>query len=332
MMRATALLMMAAGVAADILTLSQLSSAISTGANKKVGFLSQGNYETVHDVLPNNTDVVIVGHSNDLEDMVANGTLLAGLVSGVPTAGRFVTFSSTLISPRAMFVKASLEEHIDAAIVRVLSKGLPQTFAAANPPFEMVTVFSCKGVPASFPFPTQTITTPVKIGALGPSNWGSDGNYLATPPTGYWPDYYNAIEAEFRAVYGVGFERVWYSSSADVMAALANGTIDATEPYWTVDSFYQGRGRKHLFEMSCITMGYDSTFFTRLTATQSDNNDGIKGWVLAIIIVISVLFAVALGFGIWLIVRERSGNPAFQPLAKTDTDKEMGDNEPNNYN
>jgi len=319
--------LMAAGVAGEILTLSELNTAITQGTNKQVGFLSQGNYETVHDVLPSDTVPVIATHSSELYDLVANGTLVGGLVSGVPEAGRFITFSSTLVSPRAMFVNAAWEEHIDAAIVRVLSKGLPQQFAANNPPFEMVTVFSCKGVPASFPFPAGPVTTPLRIGALGPSNWGSDGNYQVTPHVGYWPDYYNAIETEFRTQYGVGFERVWFGSSVEVMGALENGTIDATEPYWTVDSFHNGRARKHAFEMSCITMGYDSTFFTKRDPTpvalSAKGDDGLEDWVLAIVIILPILFVIAVAVGVWLIIKERAGNPVFQPLNKTDTETEM---------
>lgn len=325
MMRSAVALMMAVGAAAtEILTLSELNARITNGENKQVGFLSQGNYETVHDVLPSNVVPVIVGHEWELEDLVANGTVVAGLVSGVPDRSRFITFSSTLVSPRAMFLLPAVEEAIDAAIVRVISKGLPQSFAAAHPPFEMVNVLSCKGTPASFPFPNQTFTSPVKIGALGPYDWGEDGIYTVTPYVGYWPDYYNAIESEFSGQYGVGFQRVWYTTSTSLMNALAAGDIDATEPYWTVDSFHNGRGRKHLFEMSCLTMGYDSTFFTRREKTESaTGGDDLEGWVLALIIVMPILFLAAVAFGVWLICRERSGNPAFQPLTKTDTDTEM---------
>jgi hypothetical protein len=339
-MRAAAALvgLMAADVASkEILTLSELNTAITEGTNKQVGFLSQGNYETVHDVLPASTVPVIATHSSELEDMVANGTVVAGLVSGVPDRTRFITFSSTLVSPRAMFVNASWEEHIDAAIVRVLQKGLPQQFAAAHPPFEMVTVFSCKGNPTNFPFPAGAVTTPLRIGALAPGgnqpDWGVDGNYTANPPTGYWPDYYRAIETEFQTQYGVGFQRVWLPSSAAVMSALENGTIDATEPYWTVDSFHNGRGRKHAFEMSCITMGYDSTFFTKRdpvlpTAAATKGDDGLDDWVLAIAIVLPILFAAAVAVTVWLIIKERSGNPVFQPLNKTDTETEMQGEQP----
>jgi hypothetical protein len=31
-------------------------------------------------------------------------------------------------------------------------------------------------------------------------------------------------------------ERKFFDTSAQVLAALANGTVDVTEPYWTVDS------------------------------------------------------------------------------------------------
>lgn len=330
-MRTTAAVvgLMAAGVAGEILTLTELNNVIRQGPNKQVGFLSDGNWQTVHDVLPNDTVPVIVGHTAELEEMVANETLVAGLVSGVPDRSRFITFSSTLVSPRAMFVTAAWEEYIDAAIVRVIEQGLPQQFAAANPPFEMVSVFSCKGTPSMFPWPAGPVTRNLKIGALGPFDWGSDGNYTANPPTGYWPDYFNAIEAQFKQQYGFGFDRVYFSTSADVNNALINGTIDATEPYWTIDSFHNNRARKHLMEMSCITMGYDSTFFTRRAPVPAPipvvakGDDGLDDWVLAIVIVLPILFAAAVAVGVWLIIKERAGNPVFQPLNKTDTAVEM---------
>ena len=44
----------------DIESLSSLYSAILDGDNKKVGFLSLGNYQAIENALPYNVEVVIV--------------------------------------------------------------------------------------------------------------------------------------------------------------------------------------------------------------------------------------------------------------------------------
>jgi hypothetical protein len=71
----------------DYEDLPSLYTAISAGSNKRVGFLSQGNYETVKDMLPATTRPIIFSHTADLENAVTNGTLVAGLVSGACACG-----------------------------------------------------------------------------------------------------------------------------------------------------------------------------------------------------------------------------------------------------
>ena len=304
--------------AAEIDTLAQLNIAIA-GGNNKVGFLSENNFHTVQDILSANVDATIMTNTADLEEAVENGTLVGALISGVPDSKRFNVFSSLKVSPRAMFVAENsheLEEALDAAIVRVIKKGLPQSFAKKNPPFEMVSVFNCMAEPESWPFPNATFTSPVKIAALGPGDWGVDGNYKSNPPVGYWPDYYNAIEKEFKEAYGVGFERVWFSSSSSLMNALRDGTVDATEPYMTIDSFHEGRGRKSQFLISCITMGYDSTFFTRKQAAKEDS--GLSDGATVAIAALAGVSGLAILFILFVIKREKSGKPVFQPLILPD--------------
>ena len=71
---------------------------------------------------------------------------------------------------------------------------------------------------------------------------------------------------EFNAHYGVSFSRQWFNTSTSLMNALQHGEIDATEPYMTIDSFHNGK--EELFDVSCITAGYDSTFFTKKSAPE----------------------------------------------------------------
>ena len=204
-------------VLADIESLPALFTAITAGPNRRVGFLSQGNYETVKDMLPTTTTPIIFSHLEDLEFAVTNGSLVGGLVSSTP-AGSFHTFSSTLVSPRAMLtpdVPANdatfrpVLEALDAAIVRVIGAGkvaeASRTHTNSAGPFPYVAVHTCKPttVNAEFPFPSASnaavaafITRGhIRVGALGPYAWGRDGDYTQNPPTGFYPDYYNAISA-----------------------------------------------------------------------------------------------------------------------------------------
>jgi hypothetical protein len=91
---------------ADVTTLTSLFDAIDAGPNRAVGFLSQGNYETVKNVLPANVQVVIAEDTDHLYQAVRNGTLVAGLISGVPDAS-FHQFSSTLVSTRAIQINGA---------------------------------------------------------------------------------------------------------------------------------------------------------------------------------------------------------------------------------
>eukprot|EP01079_Euglenida_sp_SAG-EU17-18_P008768 gene8768-1571_t len=305
-------------VVGDIQSLTELNLAIAADPEANpVGFLSEGNYQTVHDVLHPGAVPKIMGDLAELEMAVADGSVSAGLLSGLPTdVTQFHLFSSTLVSPRGMLVtkdRDPLVDALDAAIVRVLSQGLPQRFAEANPPLKMVSVFNCKGEPEAFPYP------PLQAG--DPPNWAHDGNWQVEPATGYWPDYLGAIEAEFQERTGFGFELVWYNTSAGVMKALEAGEIDAPQPYWTLDSYHidsagLSRGRKSLFEISCITMGYESTFFT--LASTSDADSGLGPAAIAAIVVVALIAVVLLLAACFVILymthREKKGEPVFVPI------------------
>ena len=88
---------------------------------------------------------------------------------------------------------------LDAAIVRVLAVGGPNTYAQNNPPQTVIIINTCYVNSTLYPFPTADelanehwfIRKQVKIGALGPYDWENAGNYLTNPPVGFWPDYYS---------------------------------------------------------------------------------------------------------------------------------------------
>eukprot|EP00928_Gymnodinium_smaydae_P078902 TRINITY_DN62959_c0_g1_i1.p1 TRINITY_DN62959_c0_g1~~TRINITY_DN62959_c0_g1_i1.p1 ORF type:complete len:363 (-),score=56.29 TRINITY_DN62959_c0_g1_i1:60-1148(-) len=327
-------------VSADLESLGELYKAIETGSNRKVGFISQANYDSVHTVLPSNTEAVIVEHTDELVEMVRNGTLVAGLLSGVPPNEdkALHTFTSTLISPRAVLLSkdanaADMNDAIDAAIVRIQKASKDHAIARSNPPFEFVAIRTCRSDDeAKFPFPaagtaTGTLAAALTartftMSALGPSDWGNDGDYTATPPTGYWPDYVRALEAELKTAYGTDIKitRQWHTSSAGVMNAIANGQAHFTEPYMTVDAFHNGRSRKSSFERSCTTLGYDSTFFTRRSPPVAVD-DTVPVGVIAGGVIAGVVAVILAAFVVYLVMRERRGKPVFEPLVATENRK-----------
>eukprot|EP00038_Savillea_parva_P007831 m.172824 g.172824 ORF g.172824 m.172824 type:complete len:368 (-) comp13588_c0_seq1:222-1325(-) len=304
----------------------------------RLGVLSQGNFDSVHQLLPNGTTPVVYAHDSDLIQAVLNRSVDAGLVSGIPNPStNLVTFSSTLVSPRGMFSCRDAEcdttiEALNAAMVRALNDGAAAAAARNNAPFEFVAVHTCRtNMVDRFPFPTPvagdrlanaSARGSLRIAALGPYNWSNDGDYLASPPTGFWPDFLSAMEQHFITGMGFGFERVWNPTSDGTMEMVLNNTADATEPYWTVDAFYNNRARQHTFALSCTTLGYDSTFFVRDSAldaaSQEGDDDGkINDGALAAIVLGAALVA-AVAVAILVIVRrERALKSKYAEIDKT---------------
>lgn len=337
----------AGAASAELTSLDALQNSCKTACS--VGFLSTGNAETVHHLFPvASTKVIIVSHVADLIKMVQNGTLTAGLISGVPIDpnSTLYTFSSGQISPRGMAMTDAVDTRdlsaaLDAAIVRLQLAGTDYQLAAANPPFRFVAVKTCKASASSalayFPFPNQTVATGklktalargyLNIASLGPYNWGgNDGDYTASPPQGFWPDYYNKLEQQLQGAYGANFslKRVWKLSSAATMQLLLDDQADATEPYWTVDSFFGGRARKANFRFSCTSLGVDSTFFTaKPTLSTPTGTAGVKevvvkettDFAVAIGVAIAVVGVGALACVLMLVSKERAGSPLFAPLS-----------------
>lgn len=103
-----------------------------------------------------------------------------------------------------------LREAIDAALVRAIHAGdyqrIESQYFASNG-FESVAAFTCGINPDYFTFPDAASATgqlkdvldakELKVAALGPSNWGYQGNYEEEDPSGLWPDYMNAVFAQF---------------------------------------------------------------------------------------------------------------------------------------
>merc|ERR1711963_416474 len=140
----------------------------------KVAFISQANFDSVHNVLPDSVQVVLCDGTShfgltcsgtqDMINLIKNGDLLAGLISGLPDhdqAPHLNTFSSTVVSTRAMLMAPALSSDtphgtnsnstssfdlslaVDAAIVSLQQAGKDEQIRLANMPFEFIAVHTC---------------------------------------------------------------------------------------------------------------------------------------------------------------------------------------------
>ena len=145
---------------------------------------------------------------------------------------------------------------------------------AANPPFQAAAMFTCAVQEGTFPNASTATgqlrkvinSGKLKVAALGPYNWGVDGNYEAEPePTGFWPDYLEAVVDALSAGLGtkIKTKRVYRESSTETLQLLLDGKAHVSEPYFATNGFFGGLPRQDAFHMSCTTLGYDSTFFAR---------------------------------------------------------------------
>lgn len=312
----------------------ELYELLALRASPTLGVLSDGNFDSVHHLLPSTTRGVIFESTASLEAAVEAGAVDAGLISGIPqnANGLLGTFSSTLVSPRAMFSCGeeecdTLVEALDASIVRALDQGADVEAARNNPPFEYVSVHTCRTSEWSrFPYADATQGDrldqarqrgTIRLASLGKYDWGNAGNYTASPPTGFWPDFERAIEIELERHLGVSFERVWAPTSDATMDLVRDGLADATPPYWTIDAFYENRARQHTFAPTCTTLGYDSTFLVRIDPSSSSSNRksaSSRSIALASAATAAIMGAFLVATLGYVRQRELNNDPLFQPL------------------
>jgi hypothetical protein len=275
----------------------QLYDYLNAKETPKLGVISQGNFDSVHHLVPDKTIPVIIDNTDHVVEFTLNGSVDAALLSSAPApVKKIIQFTSTLVSPRGMFTADpadTLRLAIDAAIVRALHDNVDRKAAANWPPNNFVSVHTCRTDEVDrFPFPDAVPGDRLQealdrghvlIAALGSSsnigegsNWGKDGDYTADPPVGFWPEILGGVEKAFKDHYGVGFQRVFRGSSADTMNLLLSGDADTTEPYWIIDGYHEidgvQRPRPHAFISSCTTLGTDSTFLVLDTALQEEDN------------------------------------------------------------
>ena len=273
--------------AGSLRSLATLRAHLSTEGGA-VAFIGEGNYHSVRHVLPPSVEegglweVEYIQDADELEAAVANGTVLAGLLSGEPedVLSMLNTFSAGTISPRAALLAPecvapsnALNSALSAAIMHLQATGGFRDAVAANHPFEAAAMFTCAVQEGTFPNASlaegalrDVLDTGVlKVAAFGPRDWGVDGNYTADPPTGFWPDYLSALVAALADGMGapIAMERVYANSATATLQLLLDGEAHISEPYFATNGLFGGLPRQDAFHMSCTAMGYDSTFFTR---------------------------------------------------------------------
>ena len=75
-------------------------------------------------MLPPNTEKVIFGHVSDLYEAVKNGTIIAGMTSGIPEEEGLHVFSSTLVSPRTSLLKKDIVQQSEDEDLAIDSEDL----------------------------------------------------------------------------------------------------------------------------------------------------------------------------------------------------------------
>eukprot|EP00039_Didymoeca_costata_P018143 m.332267 g.332267 ORF g.332267 m.332267 type:complete len:354 (+) comp16912_c0_seq1:305-1366(+) len=344
-------LVVAAVVVADasdgnIENLNQLYSVLQNGENKKVGFLSDGNYHTNQHLLPPSTIPLIMQSVGDLEAAVENDTLVAALMTGMPSE-EFHSFSNDLVTLQAPLFgtgpnSTDLIKALDAATVRIIEDGTDVEIAKRNPPFELIGVHTC-GASGAFEFPPTENATGLlkevldtgilKVAALGPYDWEESGNYTDTSnPTGFWPEFMTSVLIEINKAYpnhNITLERVWRAGSDSTLDLVHSEAAYMSEPYFLVSGYYPSSGgisRKAAFDVGCTILGKDSKFFTKkhypvlpeqnfTTVESSVKEDGNVS--TGLIIGIAVAGGVALlGIiaAVILIRNEKKGKPIFSQL------------------
>lgn len=267
--------------------MEQLNAAIKTGPNRKIGFLSQANFESVRGFLDHGAQPILFDDTSALYAAVKQEEVIAGLTSGVvhKEEGPFNVFPSKVISPRAFQMKKGddswqLLQATDAAIVRTQLDGELKKAVDDNCPFKATYVQNCyTGDREKVPFPLEETATGllkdviekrvIRILAHGTPenkpNWKEDGNYQVDPPTGFWPDYVQYFLGQIQKEYGddISLERVWMKGEEGTRKVLS-GDVHMTEPYFIYEGLsFDNVPRKWTFEFSSIVMGYQQQYLTK---------------------------------------------------------------------
>jgi len=114
--------------ASGIKSMDDLYEKISQGPIRKIGFIGEGNYDSVSHLLPANVDPVYEREQTNLDDLLDGGIILAYYISesGGPSsasAGR-VIYETGVISPRvALFRPDSQDECVHSNALKAVQEG-----------------------------------------------------------------------------------------------------------------------------------------------------------------------------------------------------------------
>jgi len=164
---------------------------------------------------------------------------------------------------------------VDAAIVSLLGQngwlhGLRQTSGYTHP----IEVTTCTPTASMWTWPSAVDASGILARVLAAGEvrvagvqWkkGGAADYKTSPlaPTGFWPEYMNAIATQMSTHYGknINVKRVYYANSDLVIAAVANGTdVDMSEPYYYLGGFHDSQPRIEALHSSCVTVATASAF------------------------------------------------------------------------
>jgi hypothetical protein len=108
-----------------------------------------------------------------------------------------------------------------------------------------------------------------------------------------------------------------------LLTAVKGGAVDVSEPYFVVGGLYRGRGRSAQFAFSCFTFASSSTYFT--TKNDNTNNEVLSAGAVSGIVIGAVLLFFGCIFIVYMIIKERKGEPLFMPLRNQDELEEISD-------
>eukprot|EP01068_Selenidium_serpulae_P012298 Selendium_serpulae@DN5795_c0_g1_i2.p1 len=100
------------------------------------------------------------------------------------------------------------------------------------------------------------------------ANWGSDGDYTVTPPTGFWPEYLNLVVSELNRVYDttITVNYTWEDVGSDVEGSIPLG-VDTSDIYYLINALVRGTNdnitRATYYDIGCPAAVVDNQAITR---------------------------------------------------------------------
>ena len=216
-----------------------------------------------------------------------------------------------------------LFDALNAAIADVQRQDKDEKLLTENHLTDLVRAYSCRQ-DTQLPVPNRNVTTgylrdilfttkTLKIGGVGPFNWGvHDGDYTSNVTVGFFPRLLETIvqtlgelKGPDGVTYGEGLKiaRTFYPTDKLLFQALLNGSIHATDVYLLVDAPYEGTGeacsnatqcraresctdgacthpprsRSIHFRTTCTTATRTTKFITKKNSLRFPNDIGLVG-------------------------------------------------------